>query len=60
MGYDETAALIKRYPLADYMNAYPAHKSGLWAKELGKEIGVRINLGSLKAKYANVVWKEKT
>lgn len=60
-GHNESAALIRTLPFAEYMGAFPRHESGLWgvAKELGKEIGLRIAVRKLRSTYADVLWKER-
>lgn len=60
-GYDSHAQAISKVPFSYYMDNFPEHPKGLWglAKDMGKGIGVSINLGKVKTKYGNTIWQEK-
>ena len=60
-GYDPVAQSIIQTPFGDYLSMFPAHPKGLWGvtKDIGKGMGLRMNLGQLKSKYSDTEWKEK-
>ncbi len=61
-GYDPIAHQIMQTPFNVYMSNFPGHPKGLWGltKEIGRNIGVKINLGRVNSKYSNTIWNEKT
>ena len=60
-GFDPAIRHIKQIPFELYMNNFPDHPKGLWGltKDIGKGIGLRINLGRLRKKYSDTVWHER-
>ncbi|MCD4780649.1 MAG: hypothetical protein K8S27_08910 [Candidatus Omnitrophica bacterium] len=60
-GYDPVVKQIKQTPFEEYMSSFPAHPKGLWglAMDIGKNIGLIIDLDQIKSKYLYTIWNEK-
>jgi len=60
-GYDESASWIRNTPVADYMEMFSGHPSGLFgiAKKIAKTIGLQPSLSSLKKHAREIQWVEK-
>ena len=62
LGFDQEIAPYINHPLGVYMDDFPGHPSGLWglAKEIGKEIDLRLNTTKINNKYKNTQWLQKS
>lgn len=58
---DEIDVFVRTRGFNAYMDAFPHHNHGLWGvvKDAGKRIGVRLNIGKLRAAYSDTAWIER-
>ena len=58
---DEIVVFAREKGFNAYMDAFPHLRHGLWgaARDVGKRIGVRLNIAKLRAVYADTAWIER-
>jgi hypothetical protein len=58
---DEITVFVRDKGFNAYMDAFPHHNHGLWgvAKDVGKRIGIRLNVGKIRARYSDAGWIER-
>jgi hypothetical protein len=53
---------VRNMDFNSYMDAFLHHRHGLWgvARDAGRRIGVRLNIGKLRAIYSDTAWIERS
>ncbi len=61
-GLDTNAKFIKNTPFVEYMDQFPNHPQGLWgiSKDIGKSIGMKLNVSKMRNKAQALKWHERT